>query len=67
MADRLRVWELDARAIRSVMARKSGSVRLGYALSSEEHGPLDLVAQAQRAEESGFAFALISDHFQMGG
>jgi len=43
--------------------RTSGSVRLGYALSSEEHGPLDLVAQAQRAEESGFAFALISDHF----
>ncbi len=36
---------------------------LGYALSSEEHRPLDLVRYATRAEESGFGFALISDHF----
>ena len=36
---------------------------LGYALSSEEHQPLDLVRNAARAEESGFDFALISDHF----
>lgn len=36
---------------------------IGYALSSEEHGPQDLVRLAQRAEESGFAFALISDHY----
>lgn len=36
---------------------------LGYALSSEEHAPLDLVHLAQRAEESGFTFALISDHY----
>src|SRR5947199_145899 len=36
---------------------------IGYALSSEEHGPRELVAQARRAEEVGFAFALISDHF----
>jgi coenzyme F420-dependent glucose-6-phosphate dehydrogenase len=38
-------------------------VEIGYALSSEEHTPLDLVRNARRAEESGFAFALISDHF----
>lgn len=38
-------------------------VRLGYALSSEEHGPRDLVANARAAEEAGFTFALISDHF----
>jgi G6PDH family F420-dependent oxidoreductase len=38
-------------------------VELGYALSSEEFSPRDLVKQAQRAEETGFAFALISDHF----
>jgi G6PDH family F420-dependent oxidoreductase len=38
-------------------------VELGYALSSEEHGPLDLVEHARRAEEAGFSFALISDHF----
>lgn len=39
------------------------SVQLGYALSSEEHPPLDLVRDAQLAEESGFGFALISDHY----
>lgn len=36
---------------------------LGYALSSEEHLPNDLVRNAQRAEEVGFTFALISDHY----
>ena len=38
-------------------------VEFGYALSSEEHGPDDLVRNAVAAEEAGFAFALISDHF----
>jgi len=38
-------------------------LELGYALSSEEHGPCELVDQARRAEEVGFSFALISDHF----
>ncbi|MDP8971249.1 MAG: TIGR03557 family F420-dependent LLM class oxidoreductase [Actinomycetota bacterium] len=38
-------------------------VALGYHLSSEEHGPQDLVRYAVRAEEVGFGFALISDHF----
>ena len=37
--------------------------RIGYALSSEEHGPRDLVRNARSAEEAGFTFALISDHF----
>ncbi len=37
--------------------------RIGYALSSEEHGPQDLVANAVAAEAAGFEFALISDHF----
>ena len=36
---------------------------LGYALSSEEHPPNDLVAFARRAEEVGFTYALISDHY----
>lgn len=36
---------------------------LGYALSSEEHAPLDLVRYAVMAEEHGFDYALISDHF----
>ena len=35
----------------------------GYALSSEEHAPNDLVRHAKRAEEIGFTFAAISDHF----
>jgi G6PDH family F420-dependent oxidoreductase len=35
----------------------------GYALSSEEHTPNDLVRHARDAEEAGFEFALISDHF----
>ena len=38
-------------------------VRFGYALSSEEHRPSDLVRNATLAEEAGFEFALISDHF----
>lgn len=38
-------------------------MQLGYALSSEEHAPNDLVRHARRAEEIGFSFALISDHF----
>ena len=36
---------------------------LGYALSSEEHTPAALVRHAQRAEQVGFSFALISDHY----
>ncbi|HET9344721.1 MAG TPA: LLM class flavin-dependent oxidoreductase, partial [Candidatus Limnocylindrales bacterium] len=35
----------------------------GYALSSEEHAPVDLVGNARLAEEAGFEFAIISDHF----
>lgn len=38
-------------------------MEVGYALSSEEHGPVDLVRNAQRAEEAGFGFALVSDHY----
>src|ERR671915_1028168 len=35
----------------------------GYWLSAEEHPPLDLVRHAVRAEELGFEFAMISDHY----
>src|SRR3954447_9030498 len=38
-------------------------VELGYALSSEEHSPRELVRNAVAAEEAGFSFALVSDHF----
>jgi len=36
---------------------------LGYKLSSEEFAPNDLVRYGRMAEEHGFEFALISDHF----
>jgi G6PDH family F420-dependent oxidoreductase len=36
---------------------------LGFALSSEDHPPNELVRQASLAERAGFTFALISDHF----
>ncbi len=35
---------------------------LGYALSSEEHAPADLIRHAKLAEEAGLGFGLISDH-----
>ncbi len=38
-------------------------MELGYAVSSEEHRPLDLVRNTAKAEEAGFTFALVSDHF----
>ena len=38
-------------------------MELGYKLSSEEFGPRPLVENARRAEEAGFTFALVSDHF----
>ena len=37
-------------------------VEIGYKISSEEHGPSDLVRYARRAEEAGFTFGSISDH-----
>lgn len=38
-------------------------VAFGYTLSSEEHAPAALVTNARRAEEVGFDFASISDHY----
>lgn len=37
--------------------------RFGYTLSSEEHGPAELVEYARLAEAAGFDFAMVSDHF----
>jgi len=42
---------------------RTRNVQLGYTLSSEERLPHELVYLAQAAEDSGFTFALISDHF----
>lgn len=38
-------------------------IELGYFLSSEEHKPNQLIDHAQMAEQSGFNFIVISDHF----
>jgi coenzyme F420-dependent glucose-6-phosphate dehydrogenase len=38
-------------------------MEIGYALAAEDWPPNDLVRLAGRAEESGFGFALVSDHF----
>jgi G6PDH family F420-dependent oxidoreductase len=38
-------------------------IEVGYHLSSEEHPAPDLVGYARRAEEVGFSYAVISDHF----
>jgi G6PDH family F420-dependent oxidoreductase len=36
---------------------------IGIALSSEDHGPTELVEQARMAEQAGFEAAWVSDHF----
>ncbi|MEZ4503933.1 MAG: TIGR03557 family F420-dependent LLM class oxidoreductase [Dehalococcoidia bacterium] len=38
-------------------------ISVGYNLSSEEHSAPDLVRSAVRAEQAGFGFAAISDHY----
>lgn len=38
-------------------------ISYGYTLSSEEHAPGDLVRNARRAEDAGFDFVSVSDHF----
>lgn len=38
-------------------------IEIGYSLSSEEVRPKELIRYAKRAEELGFGFALISDHY----
>jgi G6PDH family F420-dependent oxidoreductase len=46
-----------------VDASPSSMANYGYKLMSEEHGPIELVRNAARAEEAGFDFVAISDHF----
>ena len=38
-------------------------MNVGYTLSSEEHGPRELVGNAVAAEEAGFDFLMVSDHY----
>jgi G6PDH family F420-dependent oxidoreductase len=53
----------QARFKKDAFLKEQLMAEIGYSLSSEEHPPLDLVRFAQRAEQAGFSFALISDHF----
>jgi alkanesulfonate monooxygenase SsuD/methylene tetrahydromethanopterin reductase-like flavin-dependent oxidoreductase (luciferase family) len=46
-----------------VSVHANATTSIGYTLSSEEHGPTDLVALAAEAEEAGFDFLTISDHY----
>jgi G6PDH family F420-dependent oxidoreductase len=39
------------------------SPNVGFMLSSELHGPTELVEQARRAEDAGFDYVALSDHF----
>jgi alkanesulfonate monooxygenase SsuD/methylene tetrahydromethanopterin reductase-like flavin-dependent oxidoreductase (luciferase family) len=38
-------------------------VQIGYKLAAEAFGPAELFRQASKAEEAGFDFVEISDHF----
>jgi coenzyme F420-dependent glucose-6-phosphate dehydrogenase len=38
-------------------------ISLGFTLSSEEFAPRDLMRFAISAEDAGFEYALVSDHF----
>jgi CBS domain-containing protein len=43
--------------------RGTPSVEIGYKLSCEEHSPSALVCYAKQAEDAGFTFAMLSDHY----
>ena len=38
-------------------------IQFGYKIMTEEHGPKELVENARMAEDAGFDFVSISDHF----
>lgn len=40
-----------------------GDTRIGFSLSSEEHGPRDLVRFAAEAADQGFTDLIVSDHY----
>ena len=61
--DRSQQWDGATCTRARTVAPADLAMELGYALSSEEHDPLTLVENARKAEEAGFAFALVSDHF----
>src|SRR5438094_5087387 len=53
--------EPRAKAARVVHGRPG--VQVGFWISSEEHGPTEMVRAAQQAEAAGFPYVQLSDHF----
>jgi G6PDH family F420-dependent oxidoreductase len=43
--------------------RATSRVAIGYKLSCEEHSPSALMRYARQAEDAGFTFAMLSDHY----
>ena len=41
----------------------AGATRYGYTLMTEQSGPREIVRYAAAAEQAGFDFEVISDHF----
>src|SRR6201991_2716732 len=50
-------------AARPVFEREDVMVAFGYSLLCEQRGPRELVSDAVAAEDAGFDFAVISDHY----
>lgn len=48
---------------RTAERANGGAVKVGYKLFAEAYSPIELVRQAVRAEEAGFDFVEISDHY----
>jgi G6PDH family F420-dependent oxidoreductase len=61
--ERSRTWSCLPPKTTASQHEEHVMIALGYKLMSEEHGPAALVRNAQRAEQAGFDFAAISDHF----
>src|SRR4051812_26316231 len=51
------------RSLRAIQRGTRQPMEIGYWLSSEEHDPKELVENARRAEQAGFSYVLISDHY----
>src|SRR2546423_8056139 len=45
------------------LGAEARAMQIGFWISSEEHGPLEIVRAAQRAEQAGFPYVQLSDHF----
>src|SRR5207253_5153741 len=51
------------RSARGPAHATTGQVQIGFWISSEERGPREMIRAAQRAEQAGFPYVQLSDHF----